>query len=440
MDIEVLKKMEKFLPVSETGRITHFIEKGQGSWYWDTTGKQYLDFTSGIFTNSFGHGDTELASAMSQVFGNLGNIHGRHWCKEMEIYEKLFAYLPDEEYRVIAYGDGGGYTVDRAQVELYYYFQKRPYRMMTFTGGFHGKTQGTKLSISQTQDSTYFYSETMEEPNCYRCPCQKKRGTCSMECVALTEKRLEEFGAEVFLFEPILGANVIVPPKEYWKRLQQFCTQRGILMVADEVLTGGGRTGTFFASTQFGISPDILITTKGLANGLPLSLLFLKKELTENEYARREGNYSSTFMGVPALLAVLDKVLDKIEEEHILENVRERGKQLLDGLERLKSNYSIIGDVRGIGLMVAVEFVDWNASEEEIGVQGETIKRSLKVRPTRSSSTTLGRRVFEVAEKNGLALIHSGNVLRLAPPLNVTAGEIVIGLEKLEKSIQEVIR
>lgn len=405
-------KIEKFLPAGEVGGITHFIERGSGSWYWDTDGKKYLDFTSGIFTNSFGHGDAALVSAIGEAFCNLGNIHGRHWEKEAQIYEKLFSYLPvNQGYRVIAYGDGGGYTVDRALVELYYYFQKRPYRLMAFSGGFHGKTQATKLSISHTQDSTYFYSDTIEEPNCYHCPCQKNRERCFMECAVLAENRLKEFGAEVFLFEPVLGAGIIVPPEGYWKRLREFCRKNGILMMADEVLTGGGRAGEFFASTYFELSPDILIVTKGLANGLPLSLLFLKKELTENDYAKRAGNYTSTFMGVPALLAILDKVLDKLEEESILENVRKRGKQLLEGLEKMKEKYAVVGDVRGLGLMAAVEFTEYS----------------------------LGKAVFDKAEKNGLALIFSGSILRFAPPLNVTAEEIEIGLEKLQKSIEEVI-
>lgn len=408
--------LSQFLPAGEAGRITYAVLHGKGSWYWDAGGRKHLDFTSGIFTNSFGHGDVDIARAFSRTFEQLGNIHGRHWAGEPEVYRKLFSYLPPGEYRVIPYGDGGGYSVDRAEVELYYHFQKRRYRLVTFDDGFHGKTQGTKLSISRTQDSAYFCSKTIPEPNCFNCPCHLKRGECAMECASLAEQELERFDADVFLFEPILGAGIVVPPEGFWPRLQAFCRRHGILMMADEVLTGGGRTGEFFASAAFGLSPDILIVTKGLANGLPLSLMFLKKPLTENDCALREGNYSSTFMGVPALLATLGEVLDKIEREHILENVKERGAQLLTGLFEIKARHPCVGDARGIGLMAAMEFIS----------------------PDSSPDILTGRAVCAAAEHNGLALIQSGSTVRIAPPLNVSANEIAIGLELLENSISEV--
>ena len=414
------EELSRYVPAAEAAGVTHVVKAGEGSFYTDVDGKRYLDFSGGIFTNTFGHGDTELAETFAEAYHSLANIHGRHWAGEMELYRSLYRHLPSPDYRVIAYGDGGGYTVDRCEVELYYHFGKRPYRLATMAGGFHGKTQGTKLSVSQTEDAAYFRSFSIPEPNCYRCPCGSHPESCQMECAALAEQLLLRNGAEALQFEPIIGAADIVPPAGYWKRLESFCQSRGILMIADEVLAGGGRVGSYLASAAFDIVPDGIILTKGLANGLPQSLMLLKKELTENPFARREGNYSSTYMGVPALLALTAKVLEKMEREHILDNVTQRGEQLREGLEKIKDEFpEILGDVRGMGLIAAVEVVNDAAGKRPDAV--------------------LGRAIFETAEKNGLELIYNGNILRIGPPLNVTAEEIGLGLDILRKSIREAL-
>ena len=398
-----------YLPSSETENMTHVIANGKGSFYRDIEGREYLDFSSGIFTNSFGHGDDELAQSLYDSFVELANIHGRHWVKENDIYRRLFSYLPEGNYRVIPYAGEGGYLIDRIEVELYYHFSKRKYNLAAFSSGFHGKTQGTKLTVNRTQDSTYFYSHLIHEPDCLNCPCGITKDKCSLECAELAERELIENMTDVFIFEPVIGSRIIIPPEGYLKRVCDFCREHGILTVADEIITCGGRTGNFFASTLFGISPDVIAAAKGLANGMPMSMMFMKKELTENEYSVRKGNYSSTFMNIPALLSLTGKVLEKLERENIFSNVTERGRELLSGLEAMKERYPVIRDVRGIGLMAAMEFT------HDLGV-------------------------FRAAERNGLELIDSGPVVRIAPPLNVTSEEIYLGLERLERSIKEVLR
>lgn len=411
--------LSRYLPEGMASRITGAICSGSSCRYRDSEGKEYLDFTSGIFTNIFGHGDGDLVNALCGAYSKLANIHGRNWVGEPEIYEKLFDFLPSGDYRVVPYGDGGAYAVDRAEIELYYHFGGKPYRMVSFDGGFHGKTQGANLTINRTMDSPFFRSRPVPPPNCYRCPCGKDRSDCSMECADLVEKEIEDFGAQVFFFEPILGSFIIIPPEGFWKRLEAFCRKKGVLTVADEVLTGCARTGEFLASTAFGIEPDIILMSKGLANGLPLSLLIMKKELTENGHALTELNYSSTYMGIPALLAVMGEVLDKIKRENILENVRERSAQMLTGLSEITKRYPQIGDLRGYGLMAALEFVLPDGEKT----------------PDRQTE----RAVFKAAERNGLALVETAHVLRLAPPLNVTEAEVSEGLYLLEKSLSEVL-
>lgn len=413
-----LQELSKYIPEDEVNHITHIVKEGRGSFYIDTEGRTYLDFSSGIFTNSFGHGDPELAEALSDVFSLLSNIHGRHWEGEVAVYKKLFGHLPSRDYRVVPFGDGGAYTVDRCLMEIFYALGERPYRLATFAGGFHGKTVGAKLSMASV-DSVFFRSSTIPAPYCYRCPCGKSPGSCGMECADLAIRSLLECEAEVFLMEPVLGSTVIVPPKGYWPKLELACRSYGIILLADEVLTGGGRTGHYIASTGLGLKPDGILLTKGLANGLPQSMMFLRSDLIQHSRAAEAGHFHATYMGVPAMLSLAAKVLDKIEREQILDNVIVRGRQLLSGLKKLAQQFpEQIGDVRGIGLMAAVELV--------------------KDRESKEPDIALGQAVFQRAEEKGLELIAGGHVLRMGPPLNVSESEIDLGLKLLEQSFREV--
>lgn len=410
-------KLSFYVPPSELATITHVVVSGKGSFYQDADGKNFLDFSSGIFSNNFGHGDKEITEILAKVFGSIGNIHGRQWIGAPDFYRRLFCFLPSKDYHVVAYGDGGGYTVDRCLTELFYHFGKRPFNLLTLAGGFHGKTIGNKLAVNPKESCSFFHTHTFPPPYCYRCPFGKERTTCRLECATKLEEQLLQTQAQVFMFEPVLGGAVIVPPTEYWQRIAKFCRAHSVILVADEVLVGGGRVGTFLASTHYGITPDAIFLTKGLADGLPLSVMLLKKELTDNPYSRRELNYSSTFVNVPALMAVASKVMEKLERDNIFANVRARSEQLLHGLKNLQKKFPIIGDVRGIGLIVGVEFIHSDKSPD----------------------AEVCRKVFKSAENNGLELIlPTSNVLRFAPPLNITDEEIYLCLKLFERSLHDV--
>lgn len=414
------KELARYVPLSEAAA-SHIVLSGSGSYYTTIDGKTFLDFSSGIYTNSFGHSNQEIAGAVYRTLGTVSNIHGRQWVGILEFCRRLFRMIPYGDYRAVFFGDGGAYAVDRAFSELYYFFGKRKYSLATFDGGFHGKTQACKMALDDKESSAYFHASKIPAPYCFRCPCKKNKRSCSMECVSYAEEKLAQSKADVFLFEPILGSAVIVPPADYWRRIQDFCRANNILMLADEVLTAGGRTGTFTACENYGITPDILIMTKGLANGLPLSAMLIKPGLAENPFSSRALNYSSTFMGVPALMAAASEVLRKIESENIIANVKQRGSQLAKGLAEIQGRVpEVIGDVRSIGLMAAVEFVkddDMSAPDYD-----------------------MGKKVFASAENNGLELIPSGHVIRIGPPLNITAEDMSLGLRLLEKSIEEAVK
>lgn len=414
----ILSLLKKYVPEGCIGEHDHVPVKGKGSWYEDADGKRYLDFSSGIFTNTVGHGCERLNKAGYEQAKRLSNIHGRHSEAELRFYERLYSYLPAKDYKAIPYNDGG-YTIDRGLTDIVNYYDKQKICIGAYRNGFHGKTQAVKLLINETEKAALYSNFQMDFPNCYRCPWQKQKSSCNMECVQETCKELEKKETRAIIFELIQGAGIIIPPKEYWKMMEDFCKRQGILMFADEVLTGGGRVGCYLASTYFGIIPDMLALTKGLANGKPLSVLLEKEYITRNCFAVRSMERSSTFAAHPEALSVAAELLAVLEEMRVIDNVQSCGELFVQGLTGLADRFPVIGDVRSIGLMAAVEFV--------------------KDRGTKEPFPDMGLCVFEKCRKNGLETIWNKHILRLAPPLNIMQRDLLQGISLLEKSIAEAM-
>lgn len=413
---EILGALRQYLPSGCIQPDDPVPIEGKGCWYRDADGREYLDFTSGIFTNSFGHGCEAVCRAACEQAGRLANIHGRHSEAELLLYQRLFPRLPCGDYKAIPYNDGG-YAIDRGLTDIINHYGKRRVAIGAFRNGFHGKTQAAKLLINETEEAALYQNFQMEFPNCYRCPWGREKGHCGMECAAAACRALEEHEAGAVILEPVQGAGIILPPEGYWGALQEFCRPRGILLFADEVLTGGGRTGYYLASAQFGLTPDMIALTKGLANGKPLSLLLEREFITRNRYAVRPMERSSTFAAHPEALAAAAEVLRLLEEERVLENVRARGRTLGEGLLALQERFRSIGEARFLGLMAAVEFVDG---------------------PERKAPfAEMASRAFRACRRNGLEVLQNGHILRLAPPLIIGEADLRTGLERLERGIAE---
>lgn len=416
---EILEKLKKYLPEGCTDMGSHVPVRGEGCRYQDVEGKEYLDFSSGIFTNSFGHGCERLNCAGYVQAKKLSNIHGRHSEAELRFYERLFDYLPTNDYKAIPYNDGG-YAIDRGLTDIVNYYNKKKTGIGAYRNGFHGKTQAVKLLINETEKATFYDNFLVDFPNCYRCLWGKRRNTCGRECVKSICQTLKERKAGALVFEPVQGAGIIIPPDDYWQLVQAFCKKEGIVMFADEVLTGGGRVGSYLASVHFGIVPDMIALTKGLANGKPLSVLLEREYLTQNPYAVRPMERSSTFAAHPEALAVAAELLQMLREEDIFENVNQCGELLRQLLDGMTERFMSIGEARSLGLMGAIEFV--------------------KNRKTKEPNVQLGRSVHKKCRENGLETIGGGHILRLAPPLNINCTDLKTGMEILEKSIAEAER
>ncbi len=405
------------MPGGSVDDSSHIPVEGRGCRYWDAQGNEYLDFSSGIFTNTFGHGCARLNRSGYEQAKRLANIHARHSQAELMFYRRLFEHLPAGDYKAIPYNDGG-YTIDRGLTDIVNYYNKKRIAIGAYRNGFHGKTQAAKLLINETEKASLYDNFQIDFPNCYRCSWNGKPESCDRECVKAACKILQEKKAGALIFEPVQGAGIVIPPKDYWQLMQNFCRREGVLLFADEVLTGGGRTGSYLASTQFGLLPDMIALTKGLANGKPLSVLLEREYLTKNRYAMRPMERDSTFAAHPEALAVAAELLQMIKEKELLAHVRCLEAPLKVELAALKERFSIIGEVRSLGLMGAVEFVRDKQTKEPFAGMGMTVLKKCR--------------------KNGLEAIGGDYILRLAPPLIIEQKELLSGLKILERSIEEV--
>lgn len=416
MNQDILDRLKKYVPEGYLQDSEHVPVCGHGCWYQDADGKNYIDFSSGIFTNTFGHGCRRLVDAGANQSMRLSNIHGRHSKAELMLYERLFPYLPADDYKAIPYNDGG-YAIDRGLTDIINFYGKSRISIGAYQNGFHGKTQAGKLLINETQKAAFFDNFQLKFPYCYRCPWHEQKENCDLMCVKDTCKNLLERDAKALIFELVQGAGIIIPPKKYWKEIEDFCRKHDILMFADEVLTGGGRVGRYLASSYFDIVPDMIALTKGLANGKPLSLLLEREFITQNPFAIRSMERSSTFAAHPEALAVAAEVLEMIREENLIEHVQVCGEFLKQEIGKLAEKFEYIGDVRCLGLMAAIEFVTDRKSKQPF--------------------TDMGQTVFRYCRKNGLEVISSGHIIRLAPPLIVNYEDIAMGIEKLKRSMEE---
>lgn len=393
------------------------ITKARGSILRDLNGKKYYDLSSGIFTNSFGHCYWPLVWAAVKQKLLMDNVHGRRTPAELLFYRQLAEYMPENDYRFIPYNDGG-YAIDRGLTDIVNHFDGKRIGIGVFRGAFHGKTMATKLIFNETVKPALFNNIQIDFPYCYRCP---KSSSCrNIDCLPDILSQLAQGGVSVLLFEPILGAaGVIIPPEQFWEKIAIFCKSRGILLFADEVLTGGGRTGHFLASSgKYGMTPDIIALTKGLANGHPLSVLCERQYITENEYAARVWERSSTFAAHPMGLAIAAASLGQLKKHNIFTHVRILEDEFGGALTRIKESCCYVGDVRFIGLMGAIEFVE---------------DRNSKV-----PFPAFASKVFERCRQNGLEVIPGGHIIRLAPPLNIDEKTLAAAMSLLRRSIQDV--
>jgi 4-aminobutyrate aminotransferase len=414
-------------------RITDItISHGAGSWLVTTDGERYLDYSSGIGVVNTGHAHPRVAAAIAEQASRL--IHGQQNIvfhePGLRLYERLPRLMPGDDGtgRWAAFLSNSGAEAVEAAVKLARVVTGRP-ALIAFRYGFHGRT-GQAMALTAAKDVYRGAFEPLpgsvyhaDYPYCYRAP----GGAHSPDaCSCDWEERLELLFHQLIypervaaiICEPVIGeGGYIVPPPGFWPRLREIADRHGILLIADEVQTGFGRTGRFFAVEHWAVVPDILVMAKGIASGMPLSGILTRRELLDR---LAPGTHGGTFGGNVVACAAALATLDVIEEEGLVENARLRGEQFLAGLRRIGQAHRSIGDVRGLGLMLALEFVRPDEGDGRV------------------PDPDLTRRVIAEALARRLIVLSAGsyaNVVRIIPPLVTTADEVDLAVSILADSL-----
>ena len=402
------------------------VEKARGLWVHDVDGNIFLDFTAGIAVCATGHCHPRVIKAIKKQADLLLHMSGTdfYYRPQIVLAKKLAHMAPGKGAKKVYFGNSGAEAV-AAAFKLARWHTKRELNL-AFYGAFHGRTMGAlSLTASKTIQKKHYNPLVpgithIPYAYCYRCPYNLCYPECGLGCVQWIEDTLfrttipPEEVATIFV-EPIQGeGGYIVPPPEFHKEMNKIAKKYGILYAADEVQSGMGRTGKMFAMEHFGVDPDIIALAKGIASGMPLGALAARAEIMDWE----AGSHASTFGGNPvSCMAALSTI--ELLEEGLMENAAVQGNRLMDELIKLQQSHECMGDVRGKGLMVAVEFV--------------------KDRETKEPARTWRNDIIKHAFQKGLLLLGCGeNSIRFCPSLTVNTAEIDKCLSIFDDVIREI--
>ncbi len=400
------------------------MDHGKGCEVWDVDGNRFLDFMAGIAVLSTGHAHPKVVKAIQEQAEKFIHISSDFYHEKwIQLAEKLDEIAPFQESAVSFMTNSGTEAVEAA-IKLARYHTGRS-NFIGFTGAFHGRTMGAiTFTASKSLYHKGFYPLMngvvhAPYPNPYRPVLERKHGEDYGETVVryIEEQILGHIlpPDEVagILVEPIQGeGGYVVPPPGFFPALRKLCDKYGILLIADEVQSGMGRTGKWWAIEHFNTEPDIFTSAKGIASGMPLGACVARKSVMTWE----RGAHGNTYGGNPLACAAALATIELLEQEY-LQNAAEAGQYMLDALQEIQARHPSIGDVRGIGLMIGVEFV--------------------LDRKTKEPAKNLTERVVQLAFERGLLLLSCGkSVIRIAPPLCITRPEIDEGLKIFEEAIE----
>jgi adenosylmethionine-8-amino-7-oxononanoate aminotransferase len=424
--------MEDMLPFLGFGPIV--ITRGEGPYVYNERGERFVNGFSSLWNVAIGHGREELVEAAARQMRELAfaSCFRQSHPRAIELAAKL-VQITGEMYGRVYLGTNGSEAVETALKMARQYHRQSPdsqdhgrYKVISLKGSYHGVSYGAVSTSGLASDSDKFGPLVpgfvqVDPPYCYRCPYGKDSYPgCGLECALALEKKIAEEGAgtvAAFILEPIMGAyGIIAPPEEYYGRVSEICRRYGVLFIVDEVTTGFGRTGKLFVSEDWDPQPDILCLAKAISSGyLPLAATLA----TEAIYERFEGpgnnfEHGSTASGHPVCAAVGLANIDIIIQEKLPENAATVGVYLKAGLEELMKKRTMIGDVRGRGLMIGLELVKNRDTKEPL------------------NDKEMYDIILDLATL-GLLVYYRGNILGLLPPLIIDEGiadEIVNALSR----------
>jgi 4-aminobutyrate aminotransferase len=424
----MIERDAAFVSPSYTRAYPLVMARGEGAVVEDVDGNLFLDCAAGIAVTATGHSHPEVVAAIVDQAQKFLHMSGTDFYYEPQVRlaEAIASIVPIDGPVRSFFGNSGA-EANEAAMKLARYHSKRPF-VIAFLGSFHGRTLGAlSLTASRAVQRKGFGPTApgvFHAPyaDCYRCPVNRRPDTCQAECLGFLEDQVlvhlvspDEVAAIVV--EPIQGeGGYLVPPAQFHQRLQALAREHGILIVADEVQSGMGRTGRMFASEHFGLRPDMVTIAKGVASGLPLGITAARAEVMQ----WTPGAHASTFGGNPVSCAAALATI-RLLQQQLIAHAAEVGDDLLDGLRDLARHHPLIGDVRGKGLMIGVELV--------------------RDRETKARATEERDAVVDEAFRRGLLILGAGrNALRLSPPLVLTRDQAAVALKIIDESLGVVER
>lgn len=347
------------------------MESGSGSWLTDIDGNEYVDFIGGIGVNGLGHSHPRYVKALQDQVAKL-SVGSFTSTARAELVKKVAEHTPGQLNQLQLYSSGAE-AVESAMRLAKCYTGK--WEFLSLWGGFHGKTLGTMALLGDGQKQKYgpfqpgAYS-LPAFPDCYRCPVGSKPDRCGMACVEMFEKsaRTQTTGEiAAVIVEPCQGtAGNIVPPAGWLKAMKEATKRLGALLICDEMITGFGRTGSFFCSKDFEVEPDIITVGKSFAGGFPVSGVISTAEIAKAEPWSKPSGSSSSYGGNALAAAAALTTIQVIEDEKLCENSKRMGERLLGHLQRFKEIFPFVGEVRGKGLFLGLELVKDRITKEPL--------------------------------------------------------------------------
>lgn len=402
------------------------VDRAEGSEVWDVDGRRYIDFMAGIGVVNVGHRHPRVVEAVKEQIDKFWHIclSDFYYPNAVELAEKLQATAPMSDETRVFFSNSGTEAVEAA-IKLAMYKTGRT-RFVGFLGGFHGRTLGAlSFTASKAVQRANYLSGVkvyhVPYPNPYRPIIVQQPGELYGDAVInfleeqLFRTTIAPHDVAAVMIEPIQGeGGYIVPAPHFMPRLRELCDRYGILLIVDEVQSGVGRTGKWWATEHEEVEPDIVCFAKGIASGLPLGGIIARKEVMD----WKPGAHGSTFGGNPVAIAAAVATLTTIEQEGLLNQAAQTGQFIQDALAEMESRHPSIGEVRGRGLMIGAEFV--------------------KNRESKERAVELRNHVIHSAFQKGLLLLPCGtNTIRFIPPLNISRGLVEEGLHILETAVTE---
>lgn len=405
-------EMIKHYTIKAHARSPVIFKKGHGCYVIDIQGKEYLDLTAGQVCSIVGHCNLRLSAAMTRQADKLVHIHSGFYSEEELKLAEAIAKVNGNTLRRSFFLNTGGEAVEVA-MRLAKLVTKK-FEFVSLERGWYGLSNACS-ALTGIQEYKKGVGPLpagfihIPAPDCYRCSLGLDKSACQAECLdqarrAIIASSTNQIAA--FIVEPVLAAGgILVPPRQYFQGLKQMCDEFGALFIFDECQTGWGRTGTMFCYQHYGIVPDILVLGKGLGGGVPISAVVTTDEIAAKAY-KNGFRYITSHMCDPFVCAVAHETINIITEDNMVENARTTGRYFISELNKLKDAYELIGDVRGLGLMIGIEIVLDRISKEP--------------------GFAAGQRINELVMESGMIMniVVPHNIFRIVPPITITKDEV----------------